>query len=101
MPDKKPPSHPHALTWWYGLTALGGMAFGLLGERRPFGQGFLAHPLVIFFIVVGIGLLALRFALARPVPEVIAERALVVGCLIGAGCFLVGNWFGVNLAAMR
>jgi len=94
-------SHPHALTWWYGLMAIGGIGFGLLGERRPFGQGFLAHPLVAFFIVVGVGLLALRFALARPVPEVLSERALVLGCLVGAASFLVGNWFGVNLAAVR
>src|SRR5712692_10372220 len=75
MPDqtksKFPPSaRPHVLTWWYGLMAIGGTAFGLIGERRPFGQGFLAHPLVAFFIVVGVGLLALRFALARPVPGV-------------------------------
>lgn len=104
MPDQQkspPPPHPRALTWWYGLMALGGAGFGLIGERRPFGQGFFAHPLMVFFIIVGFALLALRFALARPVPELLSERALVIGCLIGAASFLVGNWFGVNLAAVR
>ena len=81
--------------------AVGGAAFGLIGERWPFGQGFFAHPFVVFFIIVAGALLALRFALARPVPDIISERALVVGCLIGVAGFLVGNWCGVNLATTR
>ena len=24
--------------WWYALMAIGGMGFGLLGDRRPFGH---------------------------------------------------------------
>jgi hypothetical protein len=94
-------THPHALTWWYALMALGGAGFGLIGERRPFGYGFFGHPLIVFFIIVGGVLLALRFALARPLPELLSERALAFGCIVGAACFLLGNWFGVNLSAVR
>lgn len=91
---------PRALTYWYGLMTLGGFAFGLIGERRPLGGDVLAHPLVLFFIVVGLALLLLRAALSRPVPEVIPERALVFGCFAGLGSFLVGNWFAAHLFAI-
>jgi hypothetical protein len=40
-------------------------------------------------------------ALRRPVPEVIPERSLVIGCLLAAFAFLVGNWAAVHLAAIR
>ena len=85
------------LRWWYGLTAAAGLAFGLLGERRPLGNDVLAHPLVLFFIAVGAALLALRVAAQRPVPELIPERALLAGCLAGAAAFLVGNWVATRL----
>jgi hypothetical protein len=75
--------------------ALGGLGFGLLGDRRPFGSDLLAHPLVVFFAIVAAALLVLRLARARPVPELIPERALLVGCCIGAGAFLVGNWVAI------
>jgi len=103
MPDQTEaplPSYPHALTWWYGFAAVGGVTFGWIGERRPFGQGFFGHPLLVFFIIVGLALLALRFALMRPVSEIISDRALVFGCLIGAASFLIGNWFAAHLTAM-
>ncbi len=102
-----PPDHPppvpvsrHLLTWWFGGMAIGGVAFGMFAERRPFGDGVLAHPLIVFFAVVAAVLLVLRFLHARPVPELISERSLLAGCLIGVACFLLGNWFGVNLIAM-
>jgi hypothetical protein len=75
----------------------GGLAFGLLGERRPFGQDMLAHPLVVYFAVAAVGLLILRVVLARPVPELIPERTLFAGCLIGVAAFLAGNWIGVHI----
>jgi hypothetical protein len=56
------------LILWYGLMAAGG--FGVVGDQRPFGEGVLFHPLVIFFVLVGVVLLALRIVLARPGPEV-------------------------------
>ena len=82
---------PRPLLYWYGAMMLGGLAFGLLGERRPLGDDVLAHPVVLFFAATIIGLMVVRAALARPVPEVISERALVFGCGAGLAAFLIGN----------
>jgi hypothetical protein len=82
---------------WYGLMVAGGLGFGLLGERRPFGQDMLAHPLVVYFALAAFGLLVLRAVLARPVPEVISERALLSGCLFGVVAFLAGNWISAHV----
>jgi hypothetical protein len=78
---------------------LGGLGFGLIGERRPFGNDMLAHPLVVYFATIAVGLLVLRVALARPVPEVIPERVLLAGCLSGSVAFLVGNFISVHMMA--
>jgi hypothetical protein len=82
---------------WYGLVMAGGLGFGLIGERRPFGNDMLAHPLVVYFATVAVGLLVLRVMLARPVPEVISERELLAGLLSGAAAFLVGNFISVHM----
>ena len=82
---------------WYALMAMGGLGFGLLGERRPFGQDMLAHPLVVYFAVAAVSLLVLRAVLARPVPELIPERTLLAGCLLGAAAFLLGNWISAHI----
>jgi len=81
--------------WWFFLMTIGGLGFGALANKRPFGDQLLVHPLVIFFLLVGLALLALRVVLHRPVPEVISDRALVVGCLVGLAAFLAGNFLGV------
>jgi hypothetical protein len=47
---------PRVLACWYGSMALAGFGFGLLAERRPFGEDVLAHPLVLFFVAAGLGL---------------------------------------------
>jgi hypothetical protein len=73
----------------------GGLVFGAIGDRRPFGEGLLFHPLVMFFIAVGAVLLVLRIALARPVPEFIPDRALALGCTLGLAAFLGGNFVAV------
>jgi hypothetical protein len=86
-----------AQTWWYGLMAAGGLGFGLFGDRRPLGTDVLAHPFVLFFIAVAVALLGMRVASARPVPELIPERALLIGCLLGGALFLVGNWTAAHL----
>ena len=99
QPGGRRPSAP-VLTW-YSAMALGGLGFGLIAERRPFGTGVLAHPLVVFFIVVAVALVVLRTVLARPVPELIPDRALLFGCFAGLGMFLIGNWLGVQLLALR
>jgi hypothetical protein len=101
-PDHPPPVpvSPHLLTWWFGLMALGGVGFGLYAEERPFGNGALAHPLVVFFAFVAAGLLTLRFLHARPVSELISWQCLAFGVAIGIVCFFIGNWFGVSLLKM-
>jgi membrane protein DedA with SNARE-associated domain len=86
-----------ALTWWFGLMLLGGFAFGLNADRRPFGNDMLAHPLIVFFALVAAGLLVLRAALRRPVPEILPERILLAGCAIGIVAYLAGNWIGANI----
>jgi hypothetical protein len=87
------------VVWWYSLMMAAGFGFGLIGDRRPFGPDVLAHPLVVFFFAAGLVLLALRILLKRPVPEIIPERALLIGCLIGGAGFLLGNWIAVHLLA--
>jgi len=81
--------------------SLTGLLFGAIGERRPFGNDMFAHPIVVFFALVGAALVALRFIVGRPVPEIISDRMLVVGCFIGVAAFLVGNWFAIHLIAIR
>ena len=94
------PNSSRVLTWWFGLMSICGLLFGTQSERRPFGTDVLAHPVVIFFAVVGVGLLVLRAALRRPVPDIISDRMLYVGCAIGLLAFFIGNWFATHLAAM-
>ena len=84
---------------WYGLMLAGGLGFGLIGERRPFGRDILAHPLIVYFAAAAGGLLVLRVVLGRPVPEVIPERTLVFGCLVGAAAFLAGNFISAYVFA--
>ena len=95
------PAAPRARVWWFAAVALGGFGFGLLGDRRPFGTDVLTHPFVVFFAVVAVALLVLRLAAARPVPDLIPERALLAGCLLGAAAFLAGNWAAAHLLAVR
>jgi hypothetical protein len=91
---------PHLLTWWFGLMAAGGMGFGLYADERPFGNGVLAHPLVVFFAFVAAGLLTLRFLHARPLFQLISAPSLAAGAIIGIACFFLGTWFGINLIHM-
>ena len=79
----------------------GGFAFGLFANKRPLGEGILVHPLVLFFILVGTVLLGLRIVSARPVPELISDRALMFGCCIGLATFLVGNFFAAHVLTLR
>ncbi len=90
-----------AVVWWRVLMIAGGFGFGLFADRRPFGESFLAHPIVVFAGIAGLGLLILRVALRRPVPEVIPERAMIVGFFLGVAAFLTGNWIGVHLLTPR
>jgi hypothetical protein len=89
------------IVWWYGLMAAGGFAFGLFANKRPLGGGILGHPLVLYFIVVAVALLGLRFIVSRPVPELISDRALMYGCSAGLFTFLIGNFFAAHLFGLR
>jgi hypothetical protein len=51
--------------------------------------------------LVGVGLIVLRAVLARPVPQIIPERELLIGCVAGLAMFLAGNWIGVHLLGAR
>ncbi|HZW75258.1 MAG TPA: hypothetical protein VFF43_17055, partial [Caldimonas sp.] len=88
------------LVWWFASMSAAGVLFGAFADKRPFGDEVLAHPLVILFVVVGVGLLVLRFVLRRPVPEIIPDRLLVFGCIVGLAAFLIGNWLAVHLRAL-
>ena len=91
----------NAVLWYRLLMIAGGFAFGLFADRRPFGETVLGHPIVMFCAIAGIGLLVLRVVRGRPVPEIIPERALIIGFLLGIAAFLVGNWFVVHLLTPR
>ena len=93
---RRPPL-PRAQACWYGAMIIGGVGFGLVGERRPFGNDIFAHPLMLFFMTAMVGLLMVRAALARPVPEVIPERPLLLGCFAGLAAFLAGNWIAAHV----
>jgi MYXO-CTERM domain-containing protein len=95
--SSSPAPSRRALTWWFGLMLLGGLAFGLNADRRPFGNDMLAHPLIVFFALAAAGLLVLRAALRRPVPEILPERMLIAGCAIGVAAYLTGNWIAANI----
>ena len=82
---------------WFVAMGLGGFCFGLVADRRPFGDGLLAHPLVLFFLTAALGLMALRVLLRRPVPEAIPDRALVGGCIVGIALFLAGNFVATHV----
>ena len=97
---KRPPVSGRMLTWWFALMSAAGALFGTFADKRPFGDDILEHPLVILFVVVGLGLLVLRVALRRPVPDIIPDRLLVVGCVVGLVAFLIGNWLAVHLRAL-
>lgn len=94
------PPLPRAHLYWYGAMATGGIAFGLLGDRRPLGDDAFAHPASLFFITAMIGLLVTRAVLARPVPEVIPERQLLLGCFAGLAAFLAGNWIAAHVVGV-
>ncbi|MCC6778796.1 MAG: hypothetical protein IT537_19580 [Hyphomicrobiales bacterium] len=83
--------------WWYAPMAVTGAAFGLLGDRRPFGGDVLAHPFVVYFALVAAALLIVRIAGGRPVPHLLPDRALLLGCLVGAAAFLAGNGLAAHV----
>lgn len=92
---------PPVLAAWFGAAAILGLAFGLIGDRRPFGDGVFAHPLLMLFIAAAAAMLILRVLIARPVPDVISERMLLFGCFVALAAFLLGNLASALLWPMR
>jgi len=101
MIDRPGKHRPVASVSWYTAMGLVGFGFGLLSDRRPFGDELFVHPLVLFVILTGLSLLALRVLLARPVPEVISDRTLLAGCAVGILLFLVGNFIDFHFPLWR
>ncbi len=99
-PRKRPPASGRILTIWFAMMSAAGVAFGASAKDRPFGDDVLAHPLVVMFVLVGAALLVIRFALRRPGSEIIPDRLLLAGCLLGLVAFLIGNWLAVNLRSL-
>lgn len=95
----RPPVSGRILIWWFALMSAAGVLFGVFADKRPFGD-VLEHPLVMLFVAVGIVLLVLRVALRRSVPDIIPDRLLMIGCVVGLVAFLVGNWLAVHLRAL-
>jgi hypothetical protein len=83
--------------YWYGAVCTAGLGFGMMGERRPFGQDILAHPFIVYAFVMAAALLAVRIVLRRPVPELISERVLALGGAAGIALFLAGNFIVAHL----
>ena len=81
--------------------AVGGLAFGLIANKRPLGEGILVHPLMLFVTLAILGLMALRMVVRRPVPEIISDRALMYGCCAGLAAFLIGNFIAVHGLGLR
>ena len=88
-----------ATSFWLGAVGAAGFGFGLIAERRPFGDDMFAHPLLVYFFAVAAALLVLRLGARRPVPELIPERALIAGCMLGCALFLAGNFVATHLIA--
>lgn len=80
---------------WYSAVCIAGLGFGLLGERRPFGQNILAHPFIVYAFVLAAALLVVRVVQQRPVPELIPERALGFG--VPRALFFAGNFIAAHL----
>ena len=95
--DRPVAGWPIVVRAWYGLVALGGLGFGLVAERQPFGDDIFVHPLIMFFALIALSLLAVRTMFARPVPELIPDRSLMLGCVLGLAMFLVGNFAAAHL----
>jgi hypothetical protein len=96
-PGKPVPNAQRILTIWFAMMAAAGVAFGISAKDRPFGDDVLLHPVVIMFACVGASLLVIRFALRRPLTDVIPDRLLIAGCVVGLVAFLIGNWLAVHL----
>jgi energy-converting hydrogenase Eha subunit C len=89
----------HLLTLWFGVMAVGGIGFGTLAHQRPFGNGLLGNPLVVFFAFVAAGLLTVNMVHPQPITKLISLPSLIAGFVIAVACYFLGAWFGAALSA--
>lgn len=90
---------PRAVRLWFAAAGASGFLFGLFADRRPLGDDLFAHPVFLYAACLAAGLIVLRLKAGRPVPELIPDRYLVLGCLLGLALFLAGNFAGVRWLA--
>jgi len=93
------PGRPNLLWLWFLFSAIAGAGFGLIGDRRPFGDSFLFAPALLLLGAIGALLLVLRVTLARPVPDVIPNRPLGLGIALAYAMFLIGNFIAAHILA--
>lgn len=90
-----------AATFYIGAMGALGASFGLLAEKRPFGDDLFAHPLLVLAALAAGALLVLRAVWARPVTEILPERVLLFGSFVAVAMFLIGNFAGVHVLSIR
>ena len=98
------PAAPYRFgVWWYGLMALGrAWASACSPTAGRSATDILVHPLVMFFILVGARAAgAARRCWRGRCPEVISDRALIAGCVVGLAAFLAGNFVGAHVLPLR
>jgi hypothetical protein len=89
------------LTWWLAAMGLGGLLSGALSAPGMFAATDVAFALVALAFTVAVVLAVLHFGLHRPLRELVLDPMLLVGCAVGLAAFLVGQWLGAELAALR
>ena len=95
-----PAASPRVLTWWFGGTALAGLAAGF-GLATP-GGGIDPDQIYLLFGIGCAVLLALRLLARRPLTDFLSTRQLGLGCGLCVVGFLAGHWlFAVGVLALK
>lgn len=83
------------------FDALGLGAFTVIGMNRAIVAGLGDNIFLVVFLgmITGIGGGILRDTLVRDIPFVLTERVYAVASLLGAICYYILYWQGVNLVA--
>jgi uncharacterized membrane protein YeiH len=83
------------------FDALGLGAFTVIGMNRAIAAGLGDNVFLVIFLgmITGIGGGILRDTLVRDIPFVLTERVYAVASLLGAICYYILYWQGINLVA--
>jgi uncharacterized membrane protein YeiH len=81
------------------FDALGLGAFTVIGMNRAIVAGFGDNIFLVIFLgmITGIGGGILRDTLVRDIPFVLTEKVYAVASLMGAICYYIFYWMGINL----